>query len=174
MPNSSPAASSSFQTRTLVGFVAGDVDLEAVFGGVAGAGDEGVGQSADGAVGEPVELYLGEIGVGELLQGAPAVGALDGDLGVGVAEVFDRAVEGLGGVADPVEILLAGSGVDDQQEVVGAEAVHDDVIDEGSGGVEQGGVLGLVDGQARGVVEGHVLDGLRAPGDRAGGCLPCG
>ena len=69
------------------GFVGGDVNLEAVFGGVAGARDQDVLQSADGAVGEPVELHLRQIGVGEFLQRIDALRPLDRDLREVVAEV---------------------------------------------------------------------------------------
>ena len=51
------------------GDVGGDVDLEAVFAGVAGAGDEHVVDIGDLAPGEPVVLDGGEVDFGELLQG---------------------------------------------------------------------------------------------------------
>ncbi len=38
--------------------------------------------------------------------------------------------------------------------------MDDHVVDEGSGGIEQGGVLRLADGQPRGVIDGHLLHGF--------------
>jgi hypothetical protein len=46
MPNSAPASISAFHTFSVVGHVGGDVNLEAVFAGVAGARDQHVGTPA--------------------------------------------------------------------------------------------------------------------------------
>ena len=67
-------------------------------------------------------------------------------------------------LAHPVDVLLAGAGVDDEQVVVVGELVDDDVVDEGAVGVEQRRVVGLALLELRGVVHGDVLDG----GERVG------
>ena len=160
------------------GDVAGNVNFKAVFAGVAGAGDQRVFQSANGAVREPIIFDGVEIGVGEFAKDIDRFGTLNGELGVGVAQIFDLAIEGLGVVANPVDVFFAGAGVDDQQIVVFTEAMNDDVVDKRAVGIEHCGILRLADGELRGVVHGDVLNG----GERAAGiacpceceCRPCG
>src|SRR5690348_12084173 len=115
---------------------------------------------------EPVKLHPTQIGIGQLLQQFLRAGPLDGDLGKVVAQVFGGAVEAADVLVYPVEILLSGAGVDNQQELPLAQTVHDDIVHERALGIEQGGVLGLPDGETRGVVHGDVLGGFH--GLRAG------
>ena len=61
-------------------------------------------------------------------------------------------------------VLVLGAGVDDEEIVVGAEAMNEDVVDERALGREQRGVVRLAILEARGVVHGDVLHG----GQRAG------
>ncbi len=106
-----------------------------------------------------------EVDVGQLGEGLGGAGALDGELGVVVGEVVDvDAGHVADGLADPLDVLLAGAGVDDDEVVVVGELVDDDVVDEGAVGIEHGRVVGLADGELRGVVHAELLDG----GERAG------
>src|SRR5271165_2393812 len=61
-------------------FIGGNVNLEAVLRGVAGARNQDVAQSADRPVRKPVKLDLGQVRVSQLLQRIHAPRALDGDL----------------------------------------------------------------------------------------------
>ena len=61
--------------------------------------------------------------------------------------------------ANPCVIFVLGAGVDYEEIVVGAETMDEDIVDEGSLGSEQGGVVGLAVLEARGVVHGDVLHG---------------
>ena len=65
---------------------------------------------------------------------------------------------------NPRVVLVFRSCVDDEQVIIVAEAVDEDVIDECAGGREQRGVVGLSILEARGVVHGDVLNS----GQRAG------
>ena len=67
-------------------------------------------------------------------------------------------------LANPLDVLLAGAGIDDDQEVVFAELVEDDIIHERPVGVEHGGVVRLADLQLAGVVHQQLLHG----GERVG------
>ena len=73
--------------------------------------------------------------------------------------MLDRAIELAGVVAHPVEIFFARAGIDDEQVVVFAQAVDDDVVDERSLGIEQRRILRLADGEPGGVVHRDVLHG---------------
>ncbi len=137
----------------------GNVDLESVFAGVAGAGDQSVLQPADRAARDPVKLHRREVGIGELLQQIDGLRALDRDLGEVVGEIFDLAVELAGVVAHPVEIFFARAGIDHQQIFIFAEAVDDHVVHESSLRIEQRRILRLADGEPRGVIHGNVLHG---------------
>ena len=159
MPNSSPASMIFVPYAGAGGLVGGQVDLKAVFSGVAGARDERVGNAANRAPGEPIILDRAQIRLGELGQGVLGPRPLDRELGVVVAVVADvHAGKGTHLGANPLVVLLAGAGVDDQQVVVVAEFVHQDVVDKGSLGIEHGRVLGLAHGQPGGVVHGEGLD----------------
>ena len=56
------------------------------------------------------------------------------------------------GLAYPLDVFLAGAGVDDDEVVVVGELVDDDVVDEGALGGEHGRVVGLADLELRGIV----------------------
>ncbi len=107
----------------------------------------------------------GEIDLGEFGEGFKRARALQGKLrvvGGVVAEMNAWPAANL--AVDPGEVLVLGARVDDEEIVVGAEAVHEDVVDEGARGREQSGVVRLAVLELRGVVHGDVLDG----GERAG------
>ena len=141
------------------GLIGGQVDLKSVFSGVAGARDERVGDAANRAPGEPIILDRAQVGLGQLGQRILGPRPLDRELGVVVAVVADvHAGEGAHLGADPLVVLLAGAGVDDQQVVVVAEFVHQDVVDKRSLGIEHGRVLRLARGQLGGIVHGEGLD----------------
>src|SRR6266702_5137475 len=142
------------------GLVRGNVDLKAILSRVAGASDQRIGQSTDGAMSEPIELHLREVGVRKLLQSAPAIGPLNGYLGIAITEVFHFTRKVLGRVTNPGNIFLTRPCVDYQQVIFFAKAVHDHIIDKGPRGIEQGRVLSLSGGEVRGIIEGHVLHGL--------------
>ncbi len=61
-------------------------------------------------------------------------------------------------LANPGIILVLGTGIDHQQVVVVAEAVHENVVDECALGREQSGVVRLPILEARRIVHGDVLD----------------
>ena len=147
------------------GFVRRDVDLEAVFAGVAGARDEDVGNAGDCSPREPVILDRGEIDLGELGERFKRARALQRELRV-VGRVVGEVNAGPAAdlLLDPGVVLVGGAGVDDEQVVVVAEAVDENVVDECALGREQRGVVGLVVGEARGVVHGDVLDGGESAG----------
>ncbi len=67
-------------------------------------------------------------------------------------------------LANPGVVLVLGAGVDDEQVVVVAEPVDEDVVDERALRREQRGVVRLAVLEARGIVHGDVLHG----GQRAG------
>src|SRR6202007_2576202 len=91
-----------------------DVDLEAVFAGVAGAGYAG-GRVRDFAICEPVVLDGGEWCGCEFLEGFNRAGALDRDLGVTLTGVDYFGVEGV--VRDDVVVVFAlVGGVDANEE----------------------------------------------------------
>ena len=147
------------------GLVGRDVELEAVFAGIAGAGDDHIGDAGNCAPGEPVIFDGGEIELGELGESLERARALQGELRVvGGVVAQMNAGKAANLAVDPGEVFILGAGVDDQQIVVGAEAVDEDVVDEGARGCEQRGVVRLAIFELRGVVHGDVLDG----GERAG------
>ncbi len=87
--------------------------------------------AGDLAPGEPVVLDCGEIDLGELLQRLQRARALQRELRV-VAGVVGQVDAGPAAdlLADPGIVLVLGAGVDDEQVVVVAEAVDEDVVDE--------------------------------------------
>ena len=160
MPNSLPASSHLVPYAGAGGLVGGHVDFKAIFAGVAGARDQRVVQATDRAPGEPIILDRAQVHLGQFGQRLLRARSLDGELRVVVAVVADvHAGEGSDLGANPLVVLLAGAGVDDQQIVVVAEFVDQDVVDECSLGIEHGRVLRLADGQLRGIVHGEGLDG---------------
>ena len=142
------------------GLVGGQVDLKAILAGVAGARDEHVGKATDRAPGEPIVFDRAQIHLGQFGQRILRARSLDGELRVVVAVVADvDAGEGSDLGANPLVVFLPGAGVDDQQIVVVAELVHQDVVDKRSLGIEHGRVLRLADGELRRIVHGKGLDG---------------
>jgi hypothetical protein len=147
------------------GFVCGEIELETVFAGVAGAGDEDVGDAGDCAKCEPVIFDCGEIDGGEFAEGLKGAWALESELGVVAGVVGD--VDGRKAAdlpANPGVVFVFGAGVDYEEIVIGAETMDEDIVDEGSLRSEQGGVLGLAVFETGSVVHGDVLNG----GQRAG------
>ena len=124
-------------------------EFEAVFAGVAGAGD-GAEAAAEGVeFGEAVAV--GEFGVGagdELIDGGGA-GALDGEGGAGGGEVFEGDAGGGVGLEAGED---SGGGVADEEVGVGAAAVEEEEVEDAAGVREEEGVLGLADGEAGDVV----------------------
>ena len=121
--------------------------------------------AGDLAPGEPVILDRGEIDLGELLQRLERARALEGELRVVAGVVVEvDAGEGADLLANPLEVFVFGAGVDDEEVVVVAEAMDEDVVDECALRREQRGVVRLAVFEARGVVHGDVLNG----GERAG------
>ncbi len=110
-------------------------------------------------MGEPVELHLAQIGVGEFLQRIHATRALDRDLREVVAQIGNGAVEATSVVTHPVEIFFTRAGIDHDQVVVIGHFVHDNVVDECSLGIEHRRILSLSNTQLRSVIDGDVLDG---------------
>ena len=142
------------------GFVGRNVELEAVFAGVAGAGDDHIWNAGDCAPGEPVVFDGGEIEFGQFGESLKRVRALQGELrvvGGVVPQVNPRPTANL--AVDPGEVFILGARVDNEQIVVGAEAVHEDVVDEGARGREQGGVVRLAILKLRDIVHGDLLHG---------------
>ena len=85
--------------------------------------------------------------------------ALQGDQRVARAGVHRGDVEAPRLLDDPGEVLLDIRGVDDEEEVVLGEPVHQHVVHEGPGRRRQARVVGLPDLQARGIVGADPLDG---------------
>ncbi len=141
------------------GFVAGNVDFESVFAGVAGASNQSIFQSANRPARHPIELHRREVRVGEFLQEVDRLRPLNRNLGKVVGEIFDRAIELAGMVAHPVEILFTCAGIDHQQVFIFSKAVNDHVIHESALRIKQRRILRLADGEPRSVIHRNVLDG---------------
>ena len=138
--------------------------LEAVLAGVAGARDRDA-HAGDFAGGEPVVLHLRQRHRRERLQHVERGRPLQRQQRVPVARVHGRGVGELGHLAaDPGVVLLDVRRVDDQQEVVVGQAIHEQVVDERAGWRRERGVVDLPDGEARGVVGGDLLDGRQRVG----------
>ena len=71
--------------------------------------------------------------------------------------MFDFAIEVLGIVAHPIEVLLARTRIDDQQVVVFAQAMHNHVVNKRTFRIEKRRVMRLANGQPCGIVHGDVL-----------------
>src|SRR6266478_5317550 len=98
-------------------------------------------------MGKPVILDCAEAGVGKFLQYIDAARTLDRKLRVGVAQFFDNAIEVFDVLPHPIDVLLARASVNHQEEIVVAQAMNDNVIDEGALRIEHGGVMGLANGE---------------------------
>src|ERR1039458_10348386 len=84
--------------------IGGNVNLEAIFGGVTRSRNQDVRQPCNRPMREPVELYLRQVGIGQLLQRVYALRPLNRDLGVVVAQVLDFAIELASVLGDPVDV----------------------------------------------------------------------
>src|ERR1043165_1734739 len=134
-----------------------EVELEAVLAGVAGAGDDGI-DAVDVAAREAVVLDRTEVDVDERLEVALRVRALERELRVVRALVPDFRIHALRAVGEPLEVLVLIRGVDDDEVVVRADAIDEDVVDEAGGGVEKAVVLRAAVLELRDVVAGGALE----------------
>src|ERR1035438_7122593 len=137
--------------------VGGNVNFEAIFSGVPRSRNQDVRQPANRAMREPIELHLGQVGIGQFLQRVYALGPLNRDLGVVVAQVLDFAIELAGVLGDPVDVLLARAGVNHQHVIVFAHTMHNHVIHERSLRVQHGRIPALADRHPGGVVHGDEI-----------------
>ena len=86
-------------------------------------------------------------------------GPCNGNQGIPRAGVDRDGIAGHGhALRNPGEVLLDVRGIDDEQEVVGGEAIDQQVVDEGAALGRQGGILRLADRQLRRVVARDALD----------------
>ena len=106
---------------------------------------------------EPIILDAIQIHVGKLAHHIDRARTLNRQLRIRVAQFLDNTVEALGVLANPVDVLLSRPGVDHQQKIVLAQSVHDHIIDKSALRVEQSRVVGLPDGQPRGIIHADVL-----------------
>ena len=118
--------------------VAGNVNLEAILGGISRTGDQYVSQSGYCAARDPVKFNAAQVGIGKFAEQVHALRPLDRDLRELVREIFDFAVELTRIVANPIEILFSRPGIDHQQIFLFAEAMHDDVVNESALRIKQG------------------------------------
>ena len=125
--------------------------LDPVLARVAGAGDEDVVDAGDGRRdgAEP----LRELAVGELRDQVARLRPLDGEHRVVVERVVDRDVVELARVLlEPREVLLVVARVGDGEEVVGPEAVGEEVVQDAAVGLGEDAVLRAVLGDLADVV----------------------
>ena len=162
MPNSWPASRISCHRRGA--FRGGNVDLVAVFAGVARARDARR-RAGDRAIDEPVVANGGEIRCGELLQSRARVRTLNGDLRVIVARQAHRGVEAIVR-ADVLVIFFLVGRVHAQEIMIVGDLVDQHVVDESAVFVEQAGVLDLARLKPRGGVGGDGIGQFAAPPDR--------
>ena len=111
------------------------VDFEAVFTGVARAAhDDGFAIILHGL--ECVENEVGSVDFEHALQHGFAVGTLYGELTVDVALVVNLHVEVFSVFHNPSHVLIDIGGVDNEEKVVFAHLVHQQVVDGATVGVE--------------------------------------
>ena len=122
-----------------LGFPGSNVDFPAVFAGVAGAGDAG-GGAGDGSVKEVVSLDGSEIGIRQLAEDEGRERALNRQLRVPRAGVFNGRLKTVVGDNMPVVFILIGR-VDAQEVIIGGDFVDQDVVDKASVAVEQRRIL---------------------------------
>ena len=137
-----------------------EVELKAIFARVAGARDDHGALAGDHPLLEVVVLDGVEVDVGEFLENLLRLGALEGEQGNAIGDVFELRVE-LGEVLRDVgEVFVFVGRVDDHHEVVGG-AVHEAVVFERAAIVEDARVVHLSDGERSDVVGGDVVDELQ-------------
>ena len=143
------------------GMLAVKVQFKSRFPGIAGRGDNHL-HPGEHAFAKPVKLNLREIHVGEFLEGGFRLFPLHRQLGDAVADVLYRhPFQAI--FPDPGFILIEVGGVDHQQVVIAA-IVDDQVVDDPTIGIAHRAVLGLVDGDLGGVIDGEAVDHLQGPG----------
>ena len=134
-------------------------DLEAVLARVSGSRNRRA-DARDLAVREPVVLDGAEVDAGQRLKNAERFRTLHGDERVSRARVDGHGIaRRLDLARDPRVVLPDVAGVDHEQEMIGREAIHEQVVDERAGRRHQAGVLRLTDGEPAGVVRRNALHG---------------
>src|SRR4029077_14845802 len=135
-----------------------EVNLKSIFAGVAGARDQRV-QAVNFAVKEMVILQRRDWLTREAGENSDSPGTLDGQLRIALSSVFHMGVEPAAArVADVFEVLILIAGVHAEKVVAVGNFVHQQIVDEGSGGSHQTGVLSLAINEPGGVVAGDELD----------------
>jgi hypothetical protein len=145
------------------GMGGGEVELKAIFAGIAGTGNRGV-DAADLTVGKVVGTKAIERNGRKRLKECRGPRSLQGEQTGVVADVADLRVEMILRL-NPFEVFLNIRGVDDEHEAFAGVAVHEKIVDRCSFAGRQDGILGLAVGEPCGIVGGDVLDeieGLRA------------
>ena len=135
----------------------GEQQLDAVLAGVAGAGDRGC-SGAPATVVRRGPEPLRQLAVGELLDERARVRALDGEHRVVVELVLDGDVEVRGVLLEPREVLLVVARVRDGEEVLGAEAVAEQVVEDAAVVLGEHAVLRAVLGDLAHVVGEDALE----------------
>lgn len=133
----------------------GAEEFEAILAGVAGAADDG----SVGEGGDAIAWREGLAGAG-LGEDGGRLRALDGHAGPGVAFIFEGDARDRVGL-HPGEVLVDHRGVDDEEEVVRAGAVGDEVVDDAAALVEHQGVMAVAWGEGEEVVG---EEGIEPPG----------
>ncbi len=136
--------------------------LEAIFPGVAGAGDPAV-DAADLAVGEPVVLQRAELCVGERLKNPDGLRSLHRQQTVPVSIVLHRGCCRVV-LDDPLVVLVLVRGIDHQEEVIFGHAINQQIVGQRSLRIHQAVVVGLPDGKSGRVIAGDFLqesEGMR-------------
>src|ERR1043165_2347348 len=132
------------------------VDLEAVLARVARARDDG-GHVVNAPFAEVVILDLRERRRGESLHDAQGFRALECELAEVGAAVRERdALVTLVG-DDPVPVFVGRRGVDDEQEVFGAEAIDEQVVNDRAFGRRERGILRLSVNELRRIVRAEAV-----------------
>ena len=141
-----------------------EINLKAVFPGIAGAGDESF-HAVHGAAGKVIVADSGQRHGRQRRKDFERARALDGQLGILLAGVlrFGRKAIVLENIG---EILILIARVHAQKEMTRGKAVHQDIVHKSAVIGEQSGILNLAVHEPSGVVRGHMLDQcqrLRAP-----------
>ena len=137
------------------GEIACNHDFVAALAGVAGAADQARYLAVPGpdcGLREPIIAQRGQVRPRDPLQHLPRIRPLQRhQRGVG-RDVLHLHVHALGMAQHPLVVLVDLGYVDDPDEVVGREAVADEIVDDVALGVAQRRIQGLVDRELGGVV----------------------